>query len=110
MADVASGSGEGRAIHVVARHDWRGHVENRRDVSDREAGGSVRRLAASVRPAYLVGFERSETGGAEGEPAERRPSGDLPSSREGHRLDREDQPIRRRLRSYGIQKCWHSVL
>ena len=40
MAHVRSRTGQGRAVHVLARHDRRGHGEDRRNVPDREAGRS----------------------------------------------------------------------
>ena len=60
-------------------------------------------------PHTAWGASRVTANGVEGQPAERRAPGDLPAAREGHRLGREDESVRRGQRPHRVQERWDSV-
>ena len=58
----SSGSGEGRGRDAVARHDRRGHREDRRHVPDREGARSVGAVGAAVGSAFGMGRGQGRSG------------------------------------------------
>ena len=99
-----AGPGRPRAGDDVARHDRRGHGQDRRHLPHREEPRSHRRVGAAVGPAFRVGRQRGRSrDGARQLPERPAPGGGAaPGPR--HRLGGAHQPLRGRQRSHLVHQ------